>query len=109
MYLKGIIDMKKYRTALILITLVLCSTACFAQDSLGTKIKLQQPYSTSSNESENHGHGSSDNSINDSMINSSLGAMSNMINGCNTNMFSAHELQQQQLDYSRQQAESSRK
>ena len=102
--------MKKYKTALILLALVFCSTTSFAQDSLGTRIKLKSPSSVSEN--ANKGSTDSDDSANSSnssnlsdnpFLNGYMNGMANMMNGMANNSFNPQEQQKQQIDYAKQQ------
>lgn len=90
------------KIGLILLMLVCTTTKSFAQNSLETKIKLQQPYSTSNQEKNYKFYNSAENP-NSSLINGSIGSMSNMLNGINNNIYNAQELQKQQAEYVKQQ------
>ena len=96
--------MKRYN----LIFILLFVTVCFAQSgfcsgSLSSRLNLQDASSVSK---KANGSGSSyENSslMNDPMLNSALGGMSNMIQGMTNNPYSMQEQQKAQMDYARQQ------
>jgi len=90
------------------ICLVLIAFACFQQagfcSSLGSRIKLQDAAAVSNK--ANSGSAYESNSLmNDPILNSALGGMSNMIQmqGMNGSSYTMQEQQNAQMDYLRQQ------
>jgi len=96
--------MKKYKFALIAITFLVSITTSFAQSALETGVKLKAPCSIS--DEANKGAYSNSSALSDNpFVNSYVNGIGNMIRGVSSNAYTVHEMQKQQMDYSKPQVE----
>lgn len=96
--------MKNYNICFVLFIVMCFAQAGFCSGSLGSRIKLQDATSVSTK--ANSGPSYENNClINDPMLNSALGGMSNIMQmqGMNGSSYSMQEQQKAQMDYVRQQ------
>lgn len=99
--------MKKYTLILIILAIVFCTNATFAQtvpeSSLQGKINLKSPSTVSRNASQDSLSNSSE-FANNPIINGYMGAMGNILNNNSNSSYNIQEQQKQQAENARQQA-----